>query len=166
MDYETLHDLYLRELKDIYSAEKKILRALPKAGRHARSPQLKEAIEKHTEETRMHIDRLEDIFERLGKSPRGGKCKSIEGIIEEAEDWMDEEALRDVMDAGIISALQRVEHYEIAVYGCLRTYATLLHHPEDEGLLQETLNEEADTDKALTLLAKQINVQAREVHKI
>lgn len=163
MDYETLKDLYIRELKDLYSAEKQILRALPKAAKHARSPQLKEAIQKHTEETRMHIDRLDDVFERLGKSPRGGKCKGIEGIIEEAEEWFDEEALRDVMDAGIISALQRVEHYEIALYGCVCTWASLLHFPEDEGLLRETIGEEGDTDKALTLLAKQINMQARGV---
>lgn len=163
MDYSSLHDLYHRELKDLYSAEKQILRTLPKLAKHARTPELKEAISKHTEETRMHIDRLEDIFERFGKSPRGAKCKGIEGILEEGEDWLDEEALRQVMDAGIIVAMQKVEHYEIAAYGCVRTYANLLHLTEDENLLNATLQEESDTDNTLSLIAKRVNMQAREL---
>ena len=162
MDYETLQDLYLHELKDLYSAEKQILRALPKMAKHASSPELRQAFEKHLQETRIHAERLEQIFERHGKATRGTKCKGIEGIIEEGEEWLDENAQADVMDAGIISGAQRVEHYEIAGYGCARTYANLLGHRQDEELLSQTLHEEAETDKKLTSLAEKINVQARE----
>ena len=162
MDYETLQDLYLHELKDLYSAEKQILRALPKMAKHAASPELRQAFEKHLQESRIHAERLEQIFERHGKATRGAKCKGIEGIIEENEGWLDENAQADVMDAGIISGAQRVEHYEIAGYGCARTYANLLGHRQDEELLAQTLHEEAETDKKLTSLAEKINVQARE----
>ncbi len=162
MDYETLQDLYLHELKDLYSAEKQIIRALPKMAKHATSPELRQAFEKHLQESRVHAERLEQIFERHGKATRGAKCKGIEGIIEEGENWLDEDAQADVMDAGIISAAQRVEHYEMAGYGCARTYANLLGHSQDESLLSETLQEEATTDKKLTTLAEKINVKARE----
>jgi len=162
MDYETLQDLYLHELKDLYSAEKQILRALPKMAKHARSPELKRAFEKHLEQSRVHAERLEEIFERVGKSTRGAKCKGIEGIIEEGEDWMDEDAQPDVMDAGIISAAQRVEHYEIAGYGCAKTFAKLLGFRQDVDLLDQTLKEENETDKTLTSVAEKINVQAKE----
>lgn len=163
MDFESLSDLYLHELRDLYSAEKQILRVLPKVARCCQSTALRQAINRHTDETKMHITRLEDIFERMGKSTRGAKCRGIEGIIEEAEEWLDEDANHEVMDAGIIAMLQRVEHYEIAGYGCLRTYANLLKLADDESLLSETLEEERDTDKTLSLLAKEINFKAREV---
>ena len=162
MDYESLQDLYVHELKDLYSAEKQILRALPKLIKHATSPKLKQGLEEHREQTRGHAERLEQIFERLGKSTRGAKCKGIEGIIEEGEDWISEEANPEVMDAGIISAAQRVEHYEMAGYGCARTYASLLGNKEDEALLNQTLQEEGEADKKLTAVSEKINVQARE----
>ncbi len=132
MDYETLQDLYLHELKDLYSAEKQIIRALPKMAKHATSPELRQAFEKHLQESRVHAERLEQIFERHGKATRGAKCKGIEGIIEEGENWLDEDAQADVMDAGIISAAQRVEHYEMAGYRCPRTYANQRGHSQDE----------------------------------
>mgnify|MGYP002623914745 CR=1 FL=1 len=162
MDFESLSDLYVHELRDLYSAEKQIQRILPKVARCTQSAALKQAILRHAEETRMHITRLEDIFERMGKSTRGTRCRGIDGIIEEAEAWLDEDANHEVMDAGIIAALQRIEHYEIAGYGCVRTYANLLKLAEDESLLAETLEEERDTDKTLSLLAKEINFKARE----
>ncbi len=162
MDYETLQDLYLHELKDLYSAEKQILRALPKMAKHSTSPELRQALEKHLQETRGHAERIEQIFERMGKSTRGSKCKGIEGIIEEGEDWLDEDAQTDVMDAGIIAAVQRVEHYEIAAYGCARTFAGLLGFRQDETLLDQTIHEEAEADKKLTTIAEKINVQAKE----
>jgi ferritin-like metal-binding protein YciE len=162
MDYESLQDLYLHELKDLHSAEKQILRALPKMIKHAASPKLKEALEQHREQTRMHVERLDQIFERIGKTTRGTKCKGIEGILEEGEDWLDEEAQPEVLDAGIISAAQRVEHYEMAAYGCARTYANLLGNKEDERLLNQTLQEEGEADKKLTSIAERVNIQARE----
>jgi len=162
MDYESLQDLYLHELKDLYSAEKQIFRALPKMIKHASSPQLKAALEDHREKTRVHAERLEKIFEQHGKSTRGAKCKGIEGILEEGDDWMSEDAHPEVMDAGIISSAQRVEHYEIAAYGCARTYANLLGNREDENLLNQTIHEEGEADKKLTTIAERINVKARE----
>jgi len=161
MDYESLQDLYLHELKDLYSAEKQILRALPKIIKHASTPQLKQALEQHREETRVQQERLEQIFERLGKSYRGAKCKGMEGILDEGEEWMEEEAIPEVLDAGIIAAAQRVEHYEMAAYGCARTYANLLGLKQDEDLLNRTLEEEGNADKKLTNIAETINVQAR-----
>ncbi len=161
MDYETLNDLYFHELKDLYSAEKQILRALPKVTKHVSSPALRDSLEQHREETRVQQERLEQIFERHGKSSRGEKCKGTEGILEEAEDWIMQEAHPEVMDAGIIAMMQRVEHYEIAGYGCARTYAGLLGLQEDEALLNATLHEEAEADKKLTHLAERINQTAK-----
>jgi len=160
MDYETLQDLYFHELKDLYSAEKQILRALPKAIKHASSAALRDAVEQHREETRIQLERLEQIFEHHGKSTRGAKCKGTEGILEETEDWLMEEAKSEVMDAGIIAMLQRVEHYEIAGYGCARTFANRLGLQEDESLLNATLHEEAEADKKLTHLSERINESA------
>ncbi|MCX6967477.1 MAG: ferritin-like domain-containing protein [Verrucomicrobia bacterium] len=162
MDYETLNDLYFHELKDLYSAEKQILRAMPKVTKHVSSPALRDSLEQHREETRVQIERLEQIFERHGKSTRGAKCKGTEGVLEEAEDWIMEEAQPDVMDCGIISCMQRVEHYEIAGYGCARTYAQVLGFNEDESLLNLTLHEESETDKKLTHIAEKINQMAKE----
>ena len=162
MDYETLQDLYFHELKDLYSAEKQILRALPKITKNASSPALREGLEKHREETRIQMERLEQIFERHGKSTRGAKCKGTEGILEEAEDWIMEEAQPAVMDSGIIAMMQRVEHYEVAGYGCARTFANLLGLREDETLLNQTLQEEADADKKLTHVAERINAEAKK----
>lgn len=161
MDYETLQDLYFHELKDLYSAEKQILRALPKISKHVSSSALRDGLKQHLEETRIQLERLDQIFERHGKSTRGSKCKGTEGILEEAEDWTMEEAEPSVMDAGIISMMQRVEHYEMAGYGSARTYANQLGLKEDESLLNITLNEEAETDKKLTRVAEKINSEAK-----
>jgi len=161
MDYETLQDLYFHELKDLYSAEKQIIRGLPKVIKHVASPALRDGLEQHLEETRVQLERLESIFERHSKSTRGPKCKGTEGILEEAEDWLMEEAQPAVMDSGIIASMQRVEHYEIAGYGCARTYANLLRLKEDESLLNLTLHEEAEADTKLTHLAERINEQAK-----
>ena len=161
MDYETLNDLYFHELKDLYSAEKQILRALPKVIKHVSSAALRDGLEQHREETRVQLERLEQLFERHGKSTRGAKCKGTEGILEEAEDWTMEEAQPEVMDAGIISMMQRVEHYEMAGYGCARTYANLLGLKEDESLLNLTLHEESEADKKLTKAAERINEGAK-----
>jgi ferritin-like metal-binding protein YciE len=160
MDYETLQDLYFHELKDLYSAEKQIIRSMPKVVKHVSSPALRDCLEQHLEETNVQLQRLENLFDLHQKTTRGSKCKGTEGVLEEAEDWLMEEAQPDVMDAGIISMMQRVEHYEIAGYGCARTYAHLLGFKEDESLLQQTLEEESEADKKLTLIAERINKQA------
>lgn len=162
MDYESLQDLYFHQLKDLYSAEKQILRALPKVAKHASSASLRDGIEQHREETGKQVERLDQIFERHGKSPRGAKCKGIEGILEEMEDWIMEDAGPEVMDAGIIAHAQSVEHYEIAGYGAVRTYAGLLGFEEDESLLNQTLHEEGETDKKLTHIADRINLAAHQ----
>ena len=161
MDYRSLQDLYVHELRDVYSAEKQIFRSMSKIIKHSTEPKLKEAVEHHREETRVQTERVEQILERLGKNTRGAKCRGMEGILEEAEDWMSENAEAELMDAGLISHLQRVEHYEIAAYGTLRTYAGLLGHKEDEKLLSQTLDEEGNTDKKLTSIAEEINAKAR-----
>ncbi|MEI6352113.1 MAG: ferritin-like domain-containing protein [Verrucomicrobiota bacterium] len=160
MDYESLQDLYLHELKDLYGVEKQIYRALPKVIKHASSPQLKQALEHHREQTKTQSERLDRIFERMGKSTRGSRCKAMDGMVEECEDWMDQEAQPEVMDSGLIAQMQRVEHYEMAAYGCARTYAQVLGLKEDEKLLDQTLHEEAETDKKLTSLAEKINAEA------
>ena len=161
MDYETLSDLYFHEIRDLYSAEKQILRAMPKITKHVSSAALRDSLEQHREETRVQLERLEQLFERHGKSTRGAKCKGTEGILEETEDWIMEEAQPEVMDAGIIAMLQRVEHYEIVGYGCARTYAGLLGLVEDESLLNFSLHEAAECDKKLTHIAERINQAAK-----
>ena len=161
MDYETLNDLYFHELKDLYSVEKQLLRAMPKITKHVSSAALRDSLEQHREETRVQMERLEQIFERHGRSPHGAKCKGTEGILEETEDWIMEDAQPEVMDSGIIAMMQRLEHYEIAGYGCARTYAGLLGLQEDESLLNLSLHEEAESDKKLTHLAERINQAAK-----
>ena len=161
MDYETLNDLYFHELKDLYSAEKQILRTMHKIITHVSSAALRDSLEQHREETRIQMERLEQLFERHGKPTRGAKCKGTEGILEETEDWIMEDAQPEVMDSGIIAMMQRVEHYEIAGYGCARTYANLLGLQEDESLLNLTLHEEAESDKKLTHIAERINQEAK-----
>lgn len=161
MKLETLQDLYVEELKDLYSAENQILKALPKMVEAAASPQLKADFEEHLNQTKEHVSRLERIFEGLGKSPRGKHCKGMEGVLEEGKELLKEDAEPDVLDAGLIAAAQHVEHYEIAGYGVCRTYAKLLGDDKAAGLLQTTLNEEELTDRKLTQLAESsINVEA------
>ena len=161
MELDSLQKLYVEELKDLYSAEKQILQALPKMVKKASHAQLKAAFQERLEVTQGQLERLDQIFEALGKSPRGKKCKAMEGLIEEGKETMQEDMDDDVMDAALIAAAQRIEHYEIAGYGTVRTYANLLGEKEAAKLLQQTLDEEGDADKKLTQLAESsINVEA------
>ena len=157
---ESLKDLFVEELKDLYSAENQIIKALPKMVKAASSNGLKKGFEKHLEETRGQVTRLETIFKELKENPKGKKCKGMEGLLEEGKELMEEDAEPDVMDAGLIAAAQHVEHYEIAGYGCVRTYAELLGLTKAASLLQKTLEEEKETDEKLTALAEAINVEA------
>jgi len=161
MELETLKDLYIHELKDLYSAEKQLIKALPKMAKASSNAQLAAGFREHLEQTKEQAARLERILESHGESTRGPKCKGMEGVIEEGTEMIEEEGDDEVRDAGLISAAQRVEHYEIAGYGCARTYAELLGDKEGARQLQMTLVEEADTDKKLTKLAKStINIAA------
>jgi ferritin-like metal-binding protein YciE len=162
MDLESLKDLFVDELKDLYSAENQILKALPKMIKKATSKELKSGFEQHLKETEVHVERLETIFKELEVSPKGKKCKGMEGVIADGKELMEEEAEPDVMDAGLIGAAQHVEHYEMAGYGCVRTYAELLGHNDFARLLQKTLDEERATDEKLTELARNINVEAEK----
>jgi len=154
MALESMQDLFLNELKDVYNAEKQILKALPRMAKAADAPALQQAFTKHLRETEGQVQRLERIFKSLGQTPRGKKCKGMEGLIEEGKEILEEEGAPEVIDAALISAAQRVEHYEIAAYGCLRTYAQLLGLDDADRLLQETLNEEEATDEALPALGE------------
>jgi len=149
-----MNELFLNELKDVYNAEKQLVSALPRMAKAAQSPKLQQAITKHLGETEGHVKRLEQILQSLGEPLRGKKCKGMEGLIEEGKEILEEEGAPEVIDAAIISAAQRVEHYEIAAYGCLRTYAQLLGNTAADQLLQQTLAEEEATDKALTALGE------------
>jgi len=154
MPLATLQDLFLNELKDIYHGEKQLLLALPRMAKAAESPDLQAAFTKHLEETEGHVQRLEQIFQSLGERVIGKRCKGMEGIVEEGKDIMEEKGEEAVLDAALIAAAQRVEHYEIASYGCLITYAGLLGDRNAEKLLKQTLAEEEATDKALTALGE------------
>jgi len=154
MELEHLMDLYVDELKDVYNAEKQILRALPKMAKKASHPELRQAFENHQSMTEEQVKRLETIFDDMKLPRRGKKCVGMEGLIEEGQEMMEEDADPDVLDAAMISAAQRVEHYEIAAYGTLRTYARQLGLQEHAKLLQKTLDEEGETDKLLTRIAE------------
>ena len=161
MKIDSLQKLFVEELRDLYSAEKQILKALPKMTKAATAPKLKAAFEGHLEETKGQVERLEKIFEGLGKSPKGKTCKAMEGLVEEGSELMKEDIEPEVLDAGLIAAAQRVEHYEMAGYGTVRSYARLLKNEEAADLLEETLEEEAATDAKLSELAESsINLQA------
>ena len=161
MEIDSLRKLYVEELKDLYSAEKQILQALPRMAKKAKNPQLKAGFEEHVRQTEEQVRRLDQIFEGLGKSPRGKKCKGMEGLLEEGKEVMQEDMDDETRDAALIAAAQKVEHYEIAGYGTVRTYAQLLGEKEAARLLQQTLDEEGMTDKKLTQLAEtSINVEA------
>jgi ferritin-like metal-binding protein YciE len=158
---KTLDDLFLHELKDLYSAEKQLTKALPKMAKAATNEDLKEALQSHLQETEQQLERLEDILGKLDTSTRGAKCPAMEGIIEEGKEALEEDMADDVRDAAIICAAQRVEHYEIAAYGCARTFAEQLGHDEAARLLQHTLNEEKAADEKLTKIAMQaVNAEA------
>jgi ferritin-like metal-binding protein YciE len=158
---EGLKDLYVDELKDLYNAENQLVKALPKMAKAASSEELRQGFEEHLEQTKGHVQRLEKIFQTLGESPKGKKCKGMEGLVEEGTEVMEEFEGR-VMDAALIGAAQRVEHYEIAAYGTACAFAEELGETEQASLLNETLEEEKETDKKLTKLADQINAQANE----
>ena len=160
MGMETLEDLLVNELKDLYSAENQLLKAIPKMAKAASSSALQKGFEKHLKQTQGHVSRLETVFKELDAKPAGKKCKAMEGLIKEGADVIAEDADPDVKDAALIAAAQRVEHYEMAGYGCVRTYAKLLGYKKAANLLQQTLDEEGDTDKALTKLSEKINVAA------
>jgi ferritin-like metal-binding protein YciE len=162
MEMESLRELFVDELKDLYSAENQILKALPKMIKKASSSELKKGFESHLQQTKVHVERLDEIFQQLGKSPKGKKCKGMEGVIADGKEWMEEDAETEVMDAGLIGAAQHVEHYEMAGYGCVRTYAELLGLDDLAKLLQKTLDEERQTDEKLTTLAQKINVAAEK----
>ena len=160
MKESALKELYLKELRDLYDAEKQITKALPKMAKAAASSRLREAFEHHLGQTKAHVTRLEQIFEELDESPRGESCDGMEGLIEEGSDLIDEDMEEEAKDAGLISAAQRVEHYEMAGYGTVRTYANILGEKKAASLLQETLDEEKQTDQTLTTLAESINIKA------
>jgi ferritin-like metal-binding protein YciE len=156
MKLDTLKKLYVEELRDVYSAEQQLVKALPKMAKGASSDELREAIKSHLEETKGQVERLEQIFEGLDETPKGKTCKAMKGLVEEGSEILEETGDDSVLDAGIIAAAQKVEHYEIATYGTLRTWADLLNEDEAAGLLQETLDEEGEADKKLNDLAEEI----------
>lgn len=161
MKIETLRDFYVEELKDLYSAENQILKALPKMVKVATSPELRKAFEDHLTETQGHVDRLEKIFADMDISPKGKHCKAMEGLIAEADETIQQSMPHAVKDAALIAAAQRVEHYEIAGYGCVRTYAGVLGEDEAATLLNETIQEEGAADELLTEIAEgTVNEQA------
>jgi ferritin-like metal-binding protein YciE len=162
MKSNRLKHLYVEELKDLYSAENQLIKAIPKMAEASTSPDLRAGFEEHLGQTRGHVARLEKIFKALGESPTGKKCKGMDGLIKEGGEMIEEDPGPEELDAGLISAAQRVEHYEMAGYGCVATYAKLLGETEAESLLRETLEEERDTDKKLTKLSGQINVEAAQ----
>ena len=163
MKLNSLHELFVEELKDLYSAENQLVKALPKMAKATSSPELKAAFEEHLEVTRGQVDRLEKVFHQIGVSPRGKKCKAMEGLIQEGKELLEEEGAPSVVDAALIGAAQRVEHYEMAGYGCVRTYARQLGYAQAANLLQKTLDEEAAADQQLTALAENvINADAED----
>src|SRR5512132_3244027 len=161
MQIDSLEKLFVEQLKDVYSAEKQIVKALPRMSKAAGDQELKKAFDTHLRETEKQVQRIERIFNDLGKTPQAKKCVGMEGLIEEAKELLQEDVDEDVLDAGLIAAAQKVEHYEMAAYGCLKTYAGLLGNDTAVKLLEETLNEEKKADQLLTEIAERsINVEA------
>jgi ferritin-like metal-binding protein YciE len=157
---ETLRELFIEQLKDIYDGEQRITKALPKMAQEAESEELSEALEEHLRETEEQVSRLEQILEALDETPGRKTCKAMVGLLEEGKEMMAEDFPPEVKDAGIIAAAQKVEHYEMATYGCLRTWADLLGEDEASRLLKQTLDEEGNADKKLTQIAQSLNVEA------
>lgn len=157
---EGLKALYIDELRDVYNAENQLVKALPKMAKAATSQELRQGFEEHLEQTKGHVQRLEQIFRKLAESPKGKKCKGMEGLIEEGSEVMGEDFEGSLMDAALIGAAQRVEHYEIAAYGTVCAFAEELGEAEHAELLNETLEEEKETDEKLTKLAELINAEA------
>lgn len=160
MKTERLRELFIQELQDLYSAENQIIKALPKMIRAATTSSLTTALEEHLETTKEQSEQLEDLFERLDAGSEGKKCKGMAGLLKEAKEMLKEEIDPEVRDAAIIAATQRAEHYQIAGYGCVRTYAGLLGDNESADLLEQFLDQEKETDAKLTAIAEGINVEA------
>lgn len=160
MEENGLKELYIDELRDLFDAENQLLKALPKMAKAATSKELRSGFEAHLEQTQEHVQRLEQIFSELGEKPTGKKCKGMQGLIAEGKEMMEEDFEGALMDAALISAAQRVEHYEIAAYGTVRTYAKILGEEDAVSLLEETLEEEKETDEKLTEIAETINFEA------
>lgn len=160
MENNSLKKLYVEELRDIYDAENQLVKALPEMAKAATSEELRSGFENHLEQTKEHVRRLEQVFNGLGEKAKGKKCKGMQGLVSEGKETIDEDFEGDVKDAALISAAQRVEHYEIAAYGTVRTYAELLGQEDAVSLLEKTLQEEKETDEKLTELAESINVEA------
>lgn len=160
MPNENLKKLYVDELKDLFSAENQLLKALPKMAKAASSDELRSGFEKHLEQTRGHVQRLEEIFQSLDESPKGKKCVGMEGLVKEGSEVMEEDFEEAVLDAGLIGAARRVEHYEMAAYGAVSEIARALGYTKHASLLEKTLTEETQTDQKLAGLAKDINTQA------
>lgn len=163
MPLNSLQDLYVEHLQDLYSAEQQIIQALPKIIAKTSNDKLRQGFQKHLEQTQEHANRLEQIGGRLGRDLDGKKCKGMEGLLKEGDEILKEDGDPDVIDAALISAAQRVEHYEIAAYGCARTYADALGFEGDVELLQNTLDEDGETDKLLTKVAERlVNPEAQK----
>ncbi len=162
MSTENLKKLYVAELKDLFSAESQMLKALPKMAKAASAEELRAGFEKHLEQTRGHVQRLEEIFQSLDESPKGKKCVGMEGLVKEGAEVMEEDFDDAVLDAGLIGAARRVEHYEMAAYGVVSELAKVLGYAKHASLLEKTLTEETQTDQKLAGLANDINTQANE----
>ena len=160
MAAENLHELFVDELKDIYDAEKQLTKALPKMAKAAESVELRAAFEEHLEITRMQVNRLEEVFKSLGMAARGKTCEGMKGLIEEGQEMMQELEKGATLDAALIASAQKVEHYEIASYGTLATFAEIMGHQDAKDLLGQTLDEEKEADEKLTQVAGQINFEA------
>lgn len=163
----TLHELFLEQLKDLYSAETQLIEALPQMAEAAHAPELKKGFESHLKQTKEHAHRIEQIFRELNAGePTGKTCQAMKGLIKEGKETINEDASEEVRDAALIAAAQRVEHYEIAGYGTVRTYAELMGHDSAASLLQKTLDEESATDVKLTAAAKKLNVLVPTGHEL
>jgi ferritin-like metal-binding protein YciE len=162
MQKDSLRELYIDELRDLYNAETQLVKALPKMAKGSSNAELRQGFEEHLRQTSEHVARLEQIFEMLGEKPSGKKCLGMEGLVKEGAETLKEDYGDEVKDAAIIGAAQRVEHYEIAGYGTVRAFAELLGEHQQVSLIEQTLEEEKMTDLKLTQLAEQINSQAEE----
>jgi ferritin-like metal-binding protein YciE len=166
MAQDSLRELYVNELKDLYNAETQLVKALPKMAKGSSNAELRQGFEEHLRQTSEHVSRLEQIFDLLGEKPTGKKCLGMEGLVKEGAETLSEDYEGALMDAAIIGAAQRVEHYEIAGYGTVRAFAELLGENEHVSLLEQTLKEEKQTDAKLTQLAEQINLEAGDGEEV
>jgi ferritin-like metal-binding protein YciE len=155
-----LRELYVDELRDLFDAESRLVKAIPKLAKSAESDALRSGFEKHLEQTKGHVERLREIFEAMGEKPSGKKCAAMVGLVKESDEMMEEAFATGVKDAALISTARRVEHYEIAAYGCAKTWAGLLGETDAQNLLEQTLLEEKETDEKLTELSEDIHVEA------